>query len=730
MGKTAILSLRITSSADNKGFKKAINNVRGLERAIGGSDSKLRQWGSTVASLAGKASLLTVGVGGLAGPLAATATAAARALAPIAALGVAMAPAALGAGAAAIGTLKAAVSGLGPAMSAADPAAFAAAIADLGPATQQAATSLYGLKQSFADVGSEIQENFWSSLANIGDLGVLIAPVRDALTSLATDMGTAASGLVNFVSHGTGLAAMQSLISNSATAAGSLSFAFADVLRGIIAVGGAAAPIFADLAAKAAELAATWADRMTAAFADGSLTAYFNNAISLAGQLGTVFGQVGGIISGVWAALNAAGSPFLGTLGAAIAATDQWVNSAQGMSVLTSLFSSLSAAVAAVMPIIGQLATIIGGTLAPVLAQVITAIAPAVSAIVTAFSGLLSAVAPLVPIVAQFAAIFGQVLAAALTAITPVISQIAQILMTGLQAALTAIQPLMPVIAAAFVQLAAAVQPLMPAFQSLVQAVVGLIPPLVQVASAVIPALVSVIAALMPVIVAVIQGVANFVSSLTPLISIVGAVLAPVLRLLATVLGWVAEKIAPVIQLAVSLGLGLGGLFGAVGRVTGALGKCAEWVFSLGGKFSGLEARVATVAGKLSNVQGMFSGVAGAIANVVGWVANLIGKLSMIRWPAPPKWLSGMFEPPEMMPPIAPGGPVYGGMLRAGISDAPGVIASASRAASSPGPTVVNINVEGALDPRAVADQIRSVLRDDARTRGLTSAGGGVGVWA
>lgn len=713
MAKTAILSVRITSSADNDGFRKATREIGLFQKRMKAMGARMDAAGgkfgnfargavravAPLARMAAIASGATVALGGVAAPLAAIGSAAAATLAPIGALTAALAPAALGAGALSIAVLRSAVSGFDKALQASNPDEFAAAIADLGPAAQAGARGLYDLKTSLSDVAAATQESFWSNLTNLGDLAVLVAPLRSAMTGLAADMGTAASGLVQFVSQGTGLSAMQTLISVSAQAGASLASAFADATRGIIAVGAAAAPIFADLSAKIAEVASAWGDRMVAGFQDGSLPAYFANAVAMVGQLRSVLGELGGIVSGVFSAMSAAGAPFLGTIGQMISATNEWVNSAQGMSTLTSLFSAMTAAVAAILPIVGQLAGIIGGTLAPVVAQVITTVAPALSQVVAVLGQIVAAIAPILPIAAQFSALFSTVLTGALTALLPLITQFSAVLQTGLQAAFTALAPVVPVIVAAFQQLAAGLQPLIPAFASLVAAVVGLIPPIVSLASAVIPPLVSIILALVPVIQAVIGAVAGFLAGLQPLIAAVASFAGPILGALASILGTVASALAPVIGFVVRLALEFGVAIGVVTKIRGALSAAAR----------------------------AFDVVRSAISGVVSTVRSLIGALSAIRWPSPPAWLGRMFGEDASIgftgTPATPGG-----MLQA-APGAGGFLGSGGLSIPVPSTTVVNINVEGALDPRAVAEQIRGILRDDARTRGLALAGTGARAW-
>lgn len=727
MGKTAILSVRIISDADSKGFRKAVREIKGLEQKADRSHGalsrlgagfrnmgrKASQFGAQAAGMATKASALTTAVGGVAAPVAALGTAAAGALAPVAALGAAMGPAAIGSAALAMGVLKSATAGFGDALSAADPAAFAAAIADMPPAAQAAVTSLKGLKDSFSDIGKEVQQSFWANVSNIGDLSALVEPIRGAMVGLAADMGNATAGLVDFVSHGTGLTAMQTLIDFSAQAAGNLSYAFADVTRGVIAAGAAASPIFADLTAKAGELAAAFGDKMTAAFQDGSLQAYFATAVANVGELMGLFGQLGSIVGAVFTAMSNAGAPFLGTLGQIITGVQNFVTSAQGMQTLESIFSALTSAVGAVLPIVGQLAVLIGGTLAPAFAQLVTTIAPVVGQLVTALSGVISAISPLLPIVGQLAAMFGGVLAQAITAVTPIFQQLAEILGAGLTQAMQLLAPVFPIIVSAFQQLAAGLQPLMPAVQSLVDAFLGLIPPIVQLASGLIPGLVQIVLALVPVFSAVIQGVAGFLNSLQPLISVVAALAGPVLGGLASILGVVASAIAPVIQFVVELALQIWAGTRALSAIKGAFN---------------------VVRGAISAAGDAFNAIRSAIGGVVSMVSNLIGKLASIRWPSPPAWLGRMFGEDATlatlsMPQVTTG--TYrppSTSLQAARGDAAGIMRAANVAARGATMGTVNITINGAVNPRETAESIRKILRADARTRGLATAGG-YGLW-
>lgn len=718
-GKTAILAVRIISSANGKGFKKAARDVElfnsKMKRFSGGMKNAAAPLASlgraagrvmgTVAKFGTIASGATVAVAGLAVPIASMASAAGAALVPIAALTAAMAPAALASVGMAVGAVVVAFKGMGDAMAASNPDELAEAIKDMGPAAQAGATALNGLASGFRDLGGEIQESFWANVSNIGDLSVLIAPIGEAMNGVAADMGNAAAGLVDFVSHGTGLSAMEQLISSSGMAASNLGNAFADVLKGIIAVGAAAAPIFAELTEGMASAASGWAESMTTAFEDGSLEEYFRNAVEVAKEFGSVMSDIGSIIGGVWSAMSAAGQPMLSVIRDAISATEQWVNSSEGMSMMTNWFEQMGAAVAAVMPIIGQLAQIIIGTLSPAFAGVVQTLAPAVSMIADVLGQVLAAVVPILGPLAQIVALVGTALAGAVQAVMPIITQLADILTTGLSAAFEALQPVVPVIVDGFAQLAAGVQPLMPAFESLVQAVVGLIPPLVQAVSSIFPALISVMTAIVPVVAAVVSGLASFLGSVSPLISIVGSLVGGVLTALAAILRVVAAVISPVIQLAVSLGAGFGTVIGIAGRLVSIFGK---------------------VGSAIGTAIGWFSKISNAVSSLIGLIGNLIGKLASISFPSPPGWVSKLFgEDPAVAFAVPRGEPSsYGqfatgdfGFLRA---------AAATTTPSVSAPVTVNVNVRGAVvaDDVQLAETITRALRSHGRVSGTTTAVG------
>lgn len=452
--------------------------------------SSLRQ----LPQMMGMLSAATVAVGGLAGPIAAVGSAAAAALGPMLALTAAAAPAVIGAVGLAVGALAVSFKGMGAAINAADPSELADALGELPESAQQGALALRDLKQGFLDLGDGIQSAFWSNLSNIGDLEALIAPIGTALEGVAMDLGNAAAGMVSFVSAGDGLTQFNEVLDTSSGIASHMGEILGSMFQGVMAAAAAAGPVVQSIFEGWEEKAASWAEKMQQGWADGSLQTYFEQARAGAEQLGNAMSQVGGIIGGVWSAMASAGDGYLGAIGTAIEETDRWVNSDYGQSTLTSFFESMGAAVETLMPLLGQVAGIIGNTLAPAISEFIQGAGPGLSEFL---DGLAQGLEQIAPQLGPLGEMFGQ-MASELAPVLPVLGE-------AFAGILEALMPVLPVLG----QLAADVMPTLAlaieAFANgvsvLVQALAPLWPVLLIVAAAIFAWLSPVIAIVAAVVI-------------------------------------------------------------------------------------------------------------------------------------------------------------------------------------------------------------------------------------
>ena len=135
-----------------------------------------------------------------------------------------------------------------------------------------------------------------------------------------------------------------------------------------------------------------------------------------------------------------------------------------------------------------------------------------------------------------------------------------------------------------------------------------------------------------------------------------------------------------------------------------------------------LVSAISTGVSAFARIVGAVNAVIGAIRSCISWVGGLISKLSSIKAPG---WLSRFFSEGQegiFFGPVSPGG-----LVTAAAAPPPALMRLASPAMTASGGSVTNVNitVNGALDPIAVADQIKGIMNSDARIRGLTTAKGG-----
>lgn len=155
-------------------------------------------------------------------------------------------------------------------------------------------------------------------------------------------------------------------------------------------------------------------------------------------------------------------------------------------------------------------------------------------------------------------------------------------------------------------------------------------------------------------------------------------------------------------------------LVGAIGDFFGsaweAILTAIQWVWD---KVSGLGDVFSSVFGWISDVMSPVVDVISWIADKIQWVIDAAGDVG--------EFIGGLFSAPAAPP--AAGRALYGA---GGLRTAGSLLTAGGGAATSPGGavsgaavgTVVNVTVNGALDPVAVGRQIEGVLRDYSRRTG------------
>lgn len=509
-------TVTVNVDADTDRFSQALSRLGGVARGAAGALGGLLQFSALSIAAAGAAQSVGALVAALAPAVGILAAG------PAAALGYA----------AALGSLRLALSGVSDAFSTAltgNAEEFADAIENLSPAAQAAAREVRALKPAFEDLRESVQDAFFEPLAGqiTGVAEALSGPLTSGLTSIADGWGRAARGVLGYIRGAEGVANVTSILgfaeqgvdglantTNGLTAgflrfAAAVSDAFGERLNGAITRAGDSLALF-----------------LTNAANGGSAVVWVDQAISVLTQLGSILGNIGQTVSGVFGAANQAGAGLLGNIERVTASLAEFANSAQGQEALAGIFTTIGNIAAQLGPIIGAIVTQVGA-IAPALAPIPMILGPAIT-------GLINALGP------------------ALAAIAPALQGVA----SGLADALAAVGPALEPLGDAIGNVVRALSPILPVVGELAAAIGTTLAPIIEaLASAVAPVVQALSGALRPILPILTEASLTLTEALTPLVELLGATLAdvvtslaPLFESLATVLSQVVTAIAPLIE--------------------------------------------------------------------------------------------------------------------------------------------------------------------------------------
>lgn len=480
------------------------------------------------------------------------------ALAPaVGALGVL--PAAFIAAKVAAGTFKLAMMGVADAVTAGvtgDTAAFNEALKAMPPAAQAAIREIVSLKSEIMAVRTVVQTNFFAPLVGqLRPLGELYLPmIRSQLGGVAAGFGEAAGQSASFLRLPSSVKSVNDALTDVRTAINNVSAGLPGLIRGFLPLNQVGASFLPGLTKGFADATQRFGAFMERARESGQLEQFISGGLEALKQLGSILGDVGSILKSFFQAASAGGGDLLGVIGQTVGAFATFLNTAEGMSALTSIFQVLGGvaglfgqALQVVLPVLGSLVGVLAGALqpilpvissliqqlAPVIAQVgaalgailgpaigvvvqlLASLVPALMPIISAFtSSLLPVVTALAPVITQLGTTISQVLVAALLALAPVFAQLLPVVSELLVAVLVPMAPIIAQLGQAFLAMIPAIAPVLMLFTQLL--VSGLKPIIIAipVVAAAISFLVGWIVKLIAPLNAAIGWVANFLSKL------------------------------------------------------------------------------------------------------------------------------------------------------------------------------------------------------------------------
>ncbi|UVF60718.1 tape measure protein [Gordonia phage BobBob] len=494
--------------------------------------------GSTLAKFTAIAGAATVAIGGMLPALAALGVALGGALFGTAIAGAGAFAAGLTAIAGVVATLKTATLGVGEAIkNAFDPAnaeKFAEAMAKLSPEAKSFVLAFQQLGKQFKEIVQQpVQDAFFAGLGpQIAGLQTKLVPLRDMMLDVADGFNEGAKSALGFINSATGTRVVGDLLREAGNMGANLGTALGNLVPGLAAIGAGASQVFGPMTNGIGGAARELSNMLVAAQQSGAMQTFFREAIATAKELWFVLQQVGGIISAVFSAAAEAGNGVLGGMAEKLQQINAYLSAGEGRDALIQFFTAMQSAVATVLPIVLQLATIIGTTVAPALAGLITQIGPSISGLVdmlgqgmanlapamaplgAAISAIATAIGPVLPVLgtllATFAQLAGPIIAALAQALGPVLVTVGNALISILQALMPAVQPLSELFIA-----------LGPVIGQLAQVLAGALIGALNTAVPVFIMLVNAATSLMPVVVGLLQ-------MLAPLAPVIGAIAAAV----------------------------------------------------------------------------------------------------------------------------------------------------------------------------------------------------------
>jgi phage-related protein len=516
-----------------------------------------------------------------------------------------------------------------------------AALKGLAPSARAVVKELGAMAPAWKAVQRSVQQNLFTGISTaIANLGNRFLPILTTqLGTTATVLGQAAQGFVRFLDTSTRAGQISSIFTGLNGILKTFLGPLTTISGAFLNVFQASLPFALQLANVMASLTTRFAAFINQAVASGSFNTFMQTAMTLAGSLFKLLGNIGSIIGSVFAAGTATGGNLLVILQNITGQFALFLKSAAGQQALASffgligqagqvvvgvfktlspllsgigaLFQSLQGPIkvlgAALTGVFGMLATTLGSALAqlgPILGQLVVALAPVVTILGGVLNGALQAIIPLILTIVQ-----------AFVQLVPALAPIVQILGVALTTTLSQLSGLLvqivPVLAQFIAAIAAGLQPVLAALQPVLA---SLITSFAQIVVALLPVLTS----LLPLVPAAAQlslAFANLVIALLPLVTSILASLASLLVVLAP---YIAQLVPPLVAVITQFAE----LVSKIARVVAVI---ASFVASAIEKFAQLRNQgIAAIAGLVSGVISFFSGLPGRVSAAMTTFASAV----------------------------------------------------------------------------------------------------------
>jgi phage-related protein len=336
-------------------------------------------------------------------------------------------------------TLSLAFKGVGEAMKAVaegDAEALDAALKKLTPSAAAFVKEAAKIKPLFDDLQKSVQESFFrqfagglTELANPAVLGALKA----AMSGISADLGRAArqvAGIIGAAGRSGQLGRIFAPLERALERILSLAPSFTRMFLGLAE---AAGPFIEVLSKAISGKLGGLIDTVNEAVASGGIQDLFDTAIEVGKALGSVLGDLGSIFKSVFSVVIGDGSDALGVLGGLISQLADFLKTAEGISLLTTVGEGLQTIAEIIsgilIPLLPVASALLGALLEP-LANVLGKVAgPFIEFVESMSEAFLPVIEELAPIFSQIGIELGDVLVPLLTLLAEHLIQMAPVML-------------------------------------------------------------------------------------------------------------------------------------------------------------------------------------------------------------------------------------------------------------------------------------------------------------
>ncbi|MFD4596717.1 hypothetical protein ACFWPQ_01665 [Streptomyces sp. NPDC058464] len=430
--------------------------------------------------------------------------------------------------------------------------ATATAMAKLAPAAQAFVSAVLAQREAWRSLKLDVQNTLFQGLGQkFTTLSTSILPsLRAGLTGTATILNTTAKNAANAVIQLAKTGQLRSLFDGLNNGMRPLTRIPGQIITGLTQISIAASPAFARLTTAAAGAADQIAKKLGTAFKSGALQDAIEGAVDIAKQFGHLLGDAFATLNNIFKAAAAGGGDALGMLGSVFAELRRITSQPEVQQALTSIFTAVNA-------IAKLLAGTLGAAVEAVL-PVLAALAPVVTQLAEQFG----------PVLAQLAGALGSALMPIVTALLPIITDVGTIIVSLVKSVLPLLQPLGVLIGA----IVTAIGPMISALGAQLTPLIG----------ALVQGLLPVVMALVPVV----QVFGELLGQLAPLfpklLTSLLPLIPPIAQLTVSLLNLAMQVIVPLMPLIVGLATMLTGvLAGAVNTLVPAINLAITWLTNL-----------------------------------------------------------------------------------------------------------------------------------------------------